>query len=1338
MQGSSTDQNRTTSSELSSDENMKPQRRSQVSHPAAPRMRSDMLQQQREIIGLKGNAGFLLRGVIRLQLLLKFIARRDSDDDRPFSASAGSTAASRTPARAPGKRRRGERGPAAVAGAGLIPRPVGTAGGAAAVGATRRPVYRDVPVRAGPRPCCCGRAHVTEPGSSMWLLRLLLALLLAGLRLRRCVFPSLLAACCWPFAPCACFANRLLRLLPGCGTCATALTDYNSGAVKNTLLLRHWLELMALRAGRRSGTRGLKASLQSWTPPTPPQPACFLPVLPTRAETPDSVSPRSPADGTASEPTGCRRGHRSQSGSHSAFVAAASKAKPGRNCRYNLAALARCELQVISAEQPCPQQHGPARRPAYSQCREHRPRTSTDPTSPVRMDSTICCRADRPAISAEEQEMLCDDICMLCESCLKNSNGRSQPGVQLDMSPGSQRWQKLPCLCRGPLPARQLPGDGLLRLQRLAGRRPPDAPPELPGLLHRPARHPAARPPHLRPPGLHVLLPPPVCPCCSSPPSSPPSAFGRLTPNPVNITPDRSGRRHPAGVRCVRNLAAARPLRVRHRPAGRPTADQRRRQRRRRRRRLQQQRTRRRPLRRGGNGHRRTAAVAHCNPTTIILAPCRPCRRPPRIQQLPEPKAELSQPPAWLSSPAVELCADPLGKHQGPSRTRNAARPLVRRAALFTACLIISAGGSRAWFLAPDEAETPPSHQPTAATAADATPTANTAADAGKVQEASPEHRRIVEQNLLRLAQSTQAPEPDHVTKAYWPADQLPAWLPHQVRQQFELDNQESVRQRIGAKNATTQAAFEHVTRDYWRICPPAAQAGRGRAGHRNRRYMMRLAGIEESPCPRTTLATLQPTTERAAVAASEVRVASRRIESAELRQPQPSTEPRDAAANAAADASNEADIDCEVVGAAAAKCRQQLDWRNQPKCSSSRSKWTFDLVEMKCKWFAHYGCQLDNGNIFNSLTECQNYCVRASLTRCQVQKVHLYQSRCFLLEDAECRDRVMRNYSYILDIEMRRIIAENDVLLKCQPPVARCINTAPELAIQALSPRQPTYAAHLRPTASCPRTAASAPIKPCPPRPRCKFMVNFGCSRNQNYFNSLADCYNSCGLQRILNPERTSATSRISGRDGQMATQTTHATKSSMAKVARGGPDGEVGSPAAADPRLDVDADWTEIGAAGHRRCGGDAATGGGRGGRASSGGEVHSCKYLAPAAVSAAASLGPRSLTSLSSTRRLAYSVSMATVATAVDALEEGGSAPMRLRLPRNGGRPPRWLEREIRAMTATASAAARCCCGPAREEQLEEAPPQPDRTGALAELRLLMSATGGRLVAGGAGGG
>ncbi|PAA58190.1 hypothetical protein BOX15_Mlig032897g2 [Macrostomum lignano] len=208
-------------------------------------------------------------------------------------------------------------------------------------------------------------------------------------------------------------------------------------------------------------------------------------------------------------------------------------------------------------------------------------------------------------------------------------------------------------------------------------------------------------------------------------------------------------------------------------------------------------------------------------------------------------------------------------------------------------------------------------------------------------------------------------------------------------------------------------------------------------------------------------------------------------------------------------------------------KCRQQLDWRNQPKCSSSRSKWTFDLVEMKCKWFAHYGCQLDNGNIFNSLTECQNYCVRGILDPCEVvrcKKYTLYQSRCFLLEDAECRDRVMRNYSYILDIEMRRIIAENDVLLKCQPPVARCINTAPEVGHPSFE-SSPTYihAASLPAHCELPQDRGFCSDKSrvrlarvyfySKRQNQCKFMVNFGCSRNQNYFNSLADCYNSCGL---------------------------------------------------------------------------------------------------------------------------------------------------------------------------------------------------------------------------------
>ncbi|PAA85317.1 hypothetical protein BOX15_Mlig023298g1 [Macrostomum lignano] len=143
-------------------------------------------------------------------------------------------------------------------------------------------------------------------------------------------------------------------------------------------------------------------------------------------------------------------------------------------------------------------------------------------------------------------------------------------------------------------------------------------------------------------------------------------------------------------------------------------------------------------------------------------------------------------------------------------------------------------------------------------------------------------------------------------------------------------------------------------------------------------------------------------------------------------------------------------------------------------------------------------------------------------VVRCK--KYTLYQSRCFLLEDAECRDRVMRNYSYILDIEMRRIIAENDVLLKCQPPVARCINTAPEVGHPSFE-SSPTYihAASLPAHCELPQDRGFCSDKSrvrlarvyfySKRQNQCKFMVNFGCSRNQNYFNSLADCYNSCGL---------------------------------------------------------------------------------------------------------------------------------------------------------------------------------------------------------------------------------
>uniref|UniRef100_A0A1I8HMF0 RING-CH-type domain-containing protein n=1 Tax=Macrostomum lignano TaxID=282301 RepID=A0A1I8HMF0_9PLAT len=64
-------------------------------------------------------------------------------------------------------------------------------------------------------------------------------------------------------------------------------------------------------------------------------------------------------------------------------------------------------------------------------------------------DGCSCDDNQSPSVAFEEFDndtVFCDDLCPLCDTCLKNSHGRTI-GIQLDDNPGVIRWQKLPCHC---------------------------------------------------------------------------------------------------------------------------------------------------------------------------------------------------------------------------------------------------------------------------------------------------------------------------------------------------------------------------------------------------------------------------------------------------------------------------------------------------------------------------------------------------------------------------------------------------------------------------------------------------------------------------------------------------------------------------------------------------------------------------------------------------------------------------------------------------------------------------------------------------------------------------
>uniref|UniRef100_A0A1I8F4T2 DUF5703_N domain-containing protein n=1 Tax=Macrostomum lignano TaxID=282301 RepID=A0A1I8F4T2_9PLAT len=277
-------------------------------------------------------------------------------------------------------------------------------------------------------------------------------------------------------------------------------------------------------------------------------------------------------------------------------------------------------------------------------------------------------------------------------------------------------------------------------------------------------------------------------------------------------------------------------------------------------------------------------------------------------------------------------------------------------AALFTACLIISAGGSRAWFLAPDEAETTTESPADTATSADATPTANTAADAGKVQEASPEHRRIVEQNLLRLAPVNSSTGADHVTKATGrrPASSLAA-----------ISNQQAT--DSGQPRARDQRLLGE-------FAAPGLPSSPGGAGHPKPEYIRQAAAITEPPDAAPT---------------------------------QPPTPPMRQI------------IDCEVLGAAAARVSAAAGLAQPAEVLLQSIEMTFDHGRDEVASGSHTTASWTMATIFNfadgvpELLRCAASLTRARLFRCK--KYTLYQSRCFLLEDAPAHCELLHRTRWLL-----------------------------------------------------------------------------------------------------------------------------------------------------------------------------------------------------------------------------------------------------------------------------------------------------------------------------------
>ncbi|PAA85314.1 hypothetical protein BOX15_Mlig033734g3, partial [Macrostomum lignano] len=189
---------------LSSDRNMKPQRRSQVSSSRGTRMRSDMLQQQREIIGLNRNGTSSVESYAS-SLLLKFIARRDVTMTDLFGVSrqhgsledACESARKRDQVHPPQSEPAEESGGPARRRRRLIPsRSAQLAvlllchGAVLSIGMFLFGLTAPMLLRQSP---------VTEPWFSMWLSGCCSVLLLLLAFALPAVFPSLLGACCHGF-----------------------------------------------------------------------------------------------------------------------------------------------------------------------------------------------------------------------------------------------------------------------------------------------------------------------------------------------------------------------------------------------------------------------------------------------------------------------------------------------------------------------------------------------------------------------------------------------------------------------------------------------------------------------------------------------------------------------------------------------------------------------------------------------------------------------------------------------------------------------------------------------------------------------------------------------------------------------------------------------------------------------------------------------------------------------------------------------------------------------------------------------------------------------------------